>query len=81
MITTYIENCANRAWQRGATGESFWQALTDEIDITASDRRYRLHINARSCGYRPSAIVTYRGVRMDLYHDYPTDRVLVTRIY
>lgn len=80
MITTYIETCANRVWQHGATGESFWQALADEIDMTAGDRRYRLQINARNCGYRPSAIVTYRGVRMDLYHDYPTDHIDVTRI-
>lgn len=62
-------------------GPFSWKNVDAYIDAHSSDRRYKLHVLAATCGTtRPSAIVRYRGIKIDLYHDYPSGQYTTTRM-
>lgn len=52
------------------------QRIADYVRDMSTDRRYRLTFDAASSDFR-SAIVTYRGTRYYVSHDYPTDTYTV----
>ena len=77
MHETLIRQAFQQAYDNQSTNPRLAESICDYVRDFSNDRRYRLFFNATCTSFR-TAIVTYRGVRYYVDHDYPSNTYKVS---